>query len=70
MKEGNKDASKPITGDFYRLLSFERHLKSGSCIKRRVFKYLERNNDIIYEYPLIPANSAEDFPSNAFVLRD
>ena len=39
-------------------------------MKGGVLKYLEKNNDNIYEYPLIPANSAEDFPSNAFVLRD
>ena len=36
----------------------------------RGFEIFGKNNDIFYEKPLIPANSAEDFPSNAFVLTD
>ena len=68
MKEGKKGASKQRIEDSYRLLSFEWHLKSSSCVL--VFEIFRKNNDIIYEYPIIPANSAEDFPSNAFVLKD
>ena len=46
-KERKKDTTcKPRTGDFYRLLTFERHLKCG---KRRGFEIFGKNNDIFYE---------------------